>query len=165
VKNILSGLIVAVVMCGGYLIYENIVNSFDESLWVTKYVNLGKVSVEFPNSPKVQKASVEDTKLEILKSKDNGNEYIVTSLKGNVIDISEFYPHSFVAKGATIVSQKDITIDGKIGKEFQLMLGNRNIVQRMLKFDETLIGQIAIYTKTDLSDNKVKYFLDTIKMD
>ena len=74
----------------------------------------------------------------------------------------DMYPFSLTKKGAIIKSEKDIIINGYIGKEYRLVFNGKSVIQHFIKYEGSLINQLSIYKKSDLTDMKVGFFFKSL---
>jgi hypothetical protein len=143
------------------------VNSNDgikENDWVNHQFTLLNVKVSFPMKPRIDKRNVEGTQFEFATTNESKNQYVVSVMSGINFNSDDMYPFSLTKKGAIIKSEKDITINGYIGKEYRLVFNGKSVIQHFIKYEGSLINQLSIYKKSELTEMKVDFFFKSLVM-
>jgi hypothetical protein len=133
-----------------------------ESDWVNYQFTLLNIKASFPLKPRVDNKKVQGTQVEFVTVNESKNHYSVGVVNGISFNSDDMYPFSLINKGAVIKSEKDIYINGYIGKEYQLVLNGKSVIQHFIKYKGSLINQLTIYKKTDITDKKVDFFFKSL---
>lgn len=163
-NNLLKLVLVISVIYGCYK-WVNSNDALNESDWVMHQFTLLNIKASFPLKPRVNSSNVDGGKIEFATIHESKNQYFVSIVKGNDFNRDAMYPYSLTNKGAIIKSEKEIVINGHIGKEYLLSLNGKSVIQHFIKYKGSLITQLSIYKKSDITDMKVDYFFNSLALE
>jgi hypothetical protein len=162
-NNIIKLILIVCLSFGAYT--WNKTNNFGhENNWISYSFVKEKINVKFPENPKIEINSAMGINIKLARIKKFENEYIVGLTTGGDFSQNKLYPYSLEKKGASIKSNKIISVDGFIGREFHMYFKGKEAIQRFIKYNGILVTQLAIYKKENKQKGEIDKFFKSLNI-
>ncbi|MDO6776541.1 hypothetical protein Q4591_14380 [Shewanella sp. 3_MG-2023] len=136
----------------------------DGQNWIKYQFDSDGVAVKFPDTPKVENISVEHLQIEMVRLRRENVEYGISVFRGKSILHAQSGPASLIKKGAKLISSNDIYVMDYLGDEYHLSYEGRNVTQRFIHLDDSLVSQIVFFGEGDISKKSAQLFLGSLEV-
>ncbi|MCL1046534.1 hypothetical protein L2737_14565 [Shewanella electrodiphila] len=136
----------------------------DGQNWLQYQFDSDNVVVKFPDKPKVENISVENLQIEMVRLRRENVEYGISVFRGESILHAQSGPASLIKKGAELISSNNIFVMDYLGDEYHLIYKGRNVTQRFIHLDDSLVSQIVFFGEGDIPKKSAQLFLGSLEV-